>query len=260
MAAGDSVSRANDVVVVVSGPGPLSLVEAIDQWGRETRDTLRSATPSARDLQGLAADLSRLATHSRAIVRAAVGEQLLDREQGEGIDQALAESAAGWLEIAEHWTALHTAQPPTSWKISTSHALGQALIAVTRHGREWAASAVIAERVDLAAVMAAVRRAADVSRDVAERQNSLPDRLAASGQLFAPAAMLPPSVARLHARLRGKLVQTGVGDITDLAGRVRHPFDSALVAARLLDASARLELHRRQGIVPASGSIRLGCR
>jgi len=98
-----------------------------------------------------------------------------------------------------------------------------------------------AQRVDLIAVMAAVRRVADLSRDVAERQNALPERLAVSGQLFAPAAMLSPSVARLHARLHGDLVQAGVGDIKDLAGSVRERFDSARTAARLTDASQ----HRR---------------
>jgi hypothetical protein len=98
----------------------------IEQWSRQAHDTVRSATPSARDLQGLAADLARLATHSRALVRAAVGEKLIDHEQGERIDTALAESAAGWLEIAERWTGFHTAQPPTPSKIAASHALGQA--------------------------------------------------------------------------------------------------------------------------------------
>ncbi len=90
-----TASRANDVAVAVPrlDGGPLTLAEAIEQWGREARDTIRSTTPSARDLQGLAADLARLATHTRAIVRAAVGEKLIDHEQGQRVDKALAESA-----------------------------------------------------------------------------------------------------------------------------------------------------------------------
>jgi hypothetical protein len=236
-----TVSRADDVAVAALGRGPLTLEEVIEQWGREAHDTVRSAMPSARDLQGLAADLARVATHSRAIVRAAVGEKLIDHEQGERIDKALAESGAGWLEIAERWTGFHTAQPPTPSKIAASHALGQALIAITRDGREWADPAVVARRTDLVTALAAVRRAMDVARDVAERQSGLPESLAASGQLFAPAAMLAPSVGRLHARLYGSLVPAGVAGIMDLAGSVRRQPGPLRVASRLLDAPAAVK-------------------
>ncbi|MHB8187345.1 MAG: hypothetical protein ACYDDU_15000 [Dermatophilaceae bacterium] len=238
-----TASRADDVAVATPrlDGGPLTLAEAIEQWGREARDTVRSTTPSARDLQGLAADLARLATHSRAILRAAVGEKLIDDGQGQCIDKALAESAAGWLEIAERWTGFHTVQPPTPSKIAVSHALGQALIAVTRDGRQWADPADLAARVDLTAALAAVRRAMDVARDVVERQSGLPERLAESGHLFAPAALLAPSVERLHARLRPGLAPIGVGDATDLAGSVSRQPGTASVAARLLDATARVK-------------------
>jgi hypothetical protein len=235
-----TASRADDVAVAVPrlDGGPPTLAEAIEQWGREARDTIRSTTPSARDLQGLAADLARLATHSRAIVRAAVGEKLIDDGQGQCIDKALAESAVGWLEIAERWLRFHTAQPPTPSKIAVSHALGQALIAVTRDGREWADPAVLAARVDLTAALAAVRRAMDVARDVVERQSGLPERLAESGHLYAPTAMLAPSVEQLRARLRAGLAPTGVGDAADLVGSVSRQPGTTFVAARLLDATA----------------------
>jgi hypothetical protein len=82
-----TVSRADDVAVAVQCRGPLTLEEVIEQWSREARDTVRSATPSARDLQGLAAEVARLATHSRALVRAAVGEQLIEDEHGGRIDK-----------------------------------------------------------------------------------------------------------------------------------------------------------------------------
>jgi len=210
---------------------------------REARDTVRSTTPSARDLQGLAADLARLATHSRAIVRAAVEEGLIIPDHGRRLDPTLAESAAGWLEIARRWTGFHTAQPPTPSKIAVSHALGQALIAVTRDGREWAGPAVIAERVDLAAVLAAVRRAADVARDVVERQNALSEGLAASGQLFVPAAALAPSISRLRARLRGGLVPAGNDDLRKLVSGMRGRHDSTRLAAQLLTTTTHVS-HR----------------
>ena len=257
-----TASRADDVAVAVPrlDGGPLTLAEAIEQWCREARDTIRSTTPSARDLQGLAADLARLATHSRAIVRAAVGENLIDHEQGQRIDKALAESAAGWLEIAERWTGFHTAQPPTSSKIAVSHALGQALIAVTRDGREWAEPAIIAERVDLAAVLAAVRRAADVARDVAERQNALPESLVASGRLFVPAAALAPSIGSLHARLRGGLVPAGDDEIPKLVSGMRGHHEPTRLAARLLDATAREQPPWLAAHTRAARSSGLACR
>ena len=251
-----TVSRADDVAVAVPrvDGGPLTLAEAIEQWGREAKDTVRSTTPSARDLQGLAADLARLATHSRAIVRAAVGEKLIDHVQGQCIDKALAASAAGWLEIAERWTGFHTVQAPTPSKIAVSHALGQALMAVTRDGRKWADPAVLAARVDLTTVLAAVRRAMDVARDVAERQGGLPGRLAASGQLFAPATMLAPSVELLHARFRGRLAPTGVGDAADLVGSLSRQPGTTFVAARLLDATACAKPPPLAGHAPAARS------
>lgn len=129
-------------------------------------------------------------------------------------------------------------QPPTPSKIAVSHALGQALIAVTRDGREWADPAVIASRVDLTAALAAVRHAMDVARDVVEQQRGLPERLAESGHLFAPAAMLAPSIELLHARLRGRLAPTGVGDAADLVGSLSRQPGTTFVAARLLDATA----------------------
>ena len=164
-----------------------------------------------------------------------MGENLIDHEQGQRIDEALAESATGWLEIADRWTGFHTAQPPTPSKIVASHALGQALIAVTRDGREWAAPAVLATRVDLAAALAAVRRAMDVARDVVERQSGLPERLAESGHLYAPVAMLAPSVERLHARLRGGLVPAGDDDIPKLVSAMNGRSDSTHLTGRLLD-------------------------
>ena len=250
-----TVSRADDVAVVVLDPGPLTLEESIEWWGREARDTVRSATPSARDFQGLAADLARLATHSRAIVRAAVGTKLIGPEHEQRIDKALAESAAGWLEIAERWTGLHTATPPTPSKIAVSHALGQALIAVTRDGREWAKPRVVAERTDLVTTLAAVRRAMDVARDVAERQSGLPERLAASSQLFAPVTLLAPSVELLHARLCGDLVPAGVAEILDLARRAGRQPDPTCAASRLLDASACVTLPSSAACTPAASSI-----
>jgi len=57
-------SRADDVAVVSVQPGWLSLEDAVEVWGRQARDSVRAAHPSARDLQALAADLSRVATHS----------------------------------------------------------------------------------------------------------------------------------------------------------------------------------------------------
>jgi len=170
-----------------------------------------------------------------------VGEKVIDDEQGQGIDKALTDSAAGWLEIAERWTGFHTAQPPTPSKIAVSHALGQALIAVTRDGREWADPAVIASRVDLMAALVAVRRAMDVARDVVEQQRGLPERLAESGHLYAPVAMLAPSVEQLHARLRPGLAPADVGDATDLAGSVSRQPGPAFVVARLLDVTARVK-------------------
>ena len=83
-----------------------------------------------------------------------------------------------------------------------------------------------------------MRRAMDVARDVVERQSGLPERLAASGQLFAPATMLAPSLEQLHARLRGRLAPTVVGDAADLVGSLSRQPGTTFVAARLLDVTA----------------------
>lgn len=143
-------------------------------------------------------------------------------------------------------------QPPSPSKIAASHALGQALIALTRNGAEWAPPGAIAERVDLAATLRALRGAADISRDVAERQNALSERLAASGQLFAPAGTLSPSVTRLHARLHRDLVPAGSADIKDLAGSVRNSSPPLVSSHDCLTARFAGERHHRQRTRPVA--------
>ena len=207
------VSRADDVAVVSVRPGRWSLEDAIEVWGRQARDTAGSPTPSARDLQAVASDLSRVATHSRVIVAAGVDQNLVDPGRGRAVDEALASVAAGWLDVAQAWTGLHTAQPPTPSKIAASHSLGQALMAVTRDGRDWADPHVVGERIDVGRALAALRRAQDVGWDVAEAQPQIATRLADSGLLFAPAALTRPSLERLHARIRGDLVTVDRTDI-----------------------------------------------
>ncbi len=209
-------SRAHDVAVLSVHPGPLSLEDAVEVWGRHARETVRSTSPSARDLQAVGADLSRLATHSRVLVVAAVSQNVVDPARGRAVDASLGRLGAGWLDVAQAWTGLHTAQPPTPAKIAASHALGQALMAVTRDGRDWASPAVVTERIDVARALGAVRRALDVGREVAEEQPQLTTRLADSGLLYAPAALTAPSLERLHARVRGELVTAGRSDIEPL--------------------------------------------
>jgi len=211
-------SRADDVAVVSVQPGRVSLEDAVEVWGRRARQTVRSTSPSARDLQAVAADLSRIATHSRVLVAAAVSQNVLDPGRGRAIDATLGRLAAGWLDVAQAWTGLHTAQPPTPAKIAASHALGQSLMAVTRDGREWAAPALVGERIGVALALGAVRRALDVGRDVAEAQPQLTTRLADSGLLYAPAALTAPSLERLRARIRGDLVSVRGPDIDRLMG------------------------------------------
>ncbi len=209
-------SRADDVAVVSVHPGRLSLEDAVEIWGWHARETVRSTSPSARDLQAVAADLSRLATHSRVIVAAAVSQNVVDPAHGRAVDATLVRLAAGWLDVAQAWTGLHTAQPPTPAKIAASHALGQALMAVTRDSQDWATPGLVAERVEVARAMSAVRRALDVGRDVAEAQPHVTTRLADSGLLYVAAALAAPSLEHLRARIRGDLVIVGRSDVEPL--------------------------------------------
>jgi len=87
--------RADDVAVLSVQPGRLPLENAIELWGLQARDTVRSPSPSARDLQAVAADLSRLATHSRVIFRAAVAHNLVDPDRSRAAEEALVGVAAG---------------------------------------------------------------------------------------------------------------------------------------------------------------------
>jgi len=212
-----TAGRADDVAVLSVQPGRLPLEDAIELWALQARDTVRSPSPSARDLQAVAADLSRLATHSRVILRAAVAHNLVDPDRGRAAEQALVRVAAGWLDVAHSWSEFHTAQPPTPSKIAASHSLGQALMATTRHGQDWAQPDVVAERIDVGRALAALRRAQDVGADVAEAQPQIATRLADSGLLYAPAASTAPSLERLRARIRGELVIVGRTDIAALS-------------------------------------------
>ncbi len=107
-------------------------------------------------------------------------------------------------------------------------------MAVTRQGRDWADPAVVAQRVELPRALAAVRRAMDVAGDVADRQLGLPDRLADSSLMFAPAALLTPSLERLHARLHAGLVLVPARDVTALTNSMRAQIPPSRAAVRAL--------------------------
>jgi len=100
----DDRCRADDVAVVSIQPGRLSLEDAVEVWGRHARDTVRTTSPSARDLQAVAADLSRIATHSRVLVAAAVSQNVVDPARGLAVDASLVRLAAGWIDVAQAWT------------------------------------------------------------------------------------------------------------------------------------------------------------
>ncbi len=242
-------SRADDVAVLSIHPSQISLEDAVEEWNRHARDTVRSPSPSARDLQAVTADLSRIATHSRVLVAAAVTQKVVDPARGRAVDASLGRLAAGWLDVAQAWTGLHTAQPPTPAKIAASHALGQALMAVSRDGRDWATPAVVGERVDVARALSALRRALDVGRDVAEAQPQLTTRLVDSGLLYAPAALTAPSLERLRARIRGDLVTVGRPDIHRLAQAVNSQQRQARAAADVVGRPFVVREARR----PAAG-------
>jgi len=243
-----TAGRADDVAVLSVQPGRLPLEDAIELWGRQARDTVRSPSPSARDLQAVAADLSRLATHSRVILRAAVAHNLVDPDRGRAAEEALVRVAAGWLDVAHAWSEFHTAQPPTPSKIAASHSLGQALMATTRHGRDWAQPNVVAERIDVGRALAALRRAQDVGADAAEAQPQIATRLADSGLLYAPAASTAPSLERLRARIRGELVTVHRTDIAALSGTMNSQLSPTRTAAERLPPgfqTAKAPIHRQ---------------
>jgi hypothetical protein len=110
-----------------------------------------------------------------------MGQDLVCPGRGRALDRALAGVAAGWLDVAQAWTGLHTSQPATPTKIAASRSLGQALMASTRDGADWADRAVVARRMDVGRTLAALRRAPDVGRQLAEAQPQMATRLAASG-------------------------------------------------------------------------------
>lgn len=66
-------------------------------------------------------------------------------------------ATSGWLAVAAAWKPAAFPVPATPEKFAPSHALGGALIAVTRQGKQWATPEVVAVRI-VARAMAVVRR------------------------------------------------------------------------------------------------------
>ncbi len=226
-----TTGRADDIAAVTLGSQPVSLEEAVEVWGRQARDTVRAEHPSARDLQGLAGDLARLCAHSRVIVRTAVHEQLLEAGWAGAADTALREATSRWMTVAAAVSTLHTPSPATPQKIAISHAVGRALIAVTRQGNGWATPEVVACRVDVARALAVVRRGQDVAYDVGITAHDIPQTLATAGLLYVPKRLLTPSVANLGPRLQRGLAPAGPEDVKALT--------SAVGIARLSAGEAR---------------------
>ncbi|MGV1008091.1 MAG: hypothetical protein ACOYBY_05725 [Dermatophilaceae bacterium] len=231
-----TTGRADDVAAVTLGSQPVSLEEVVEVWGRQARETVRAEHPSARDLQGLSGDLARLAAHSRVIVRAAVHEQLLDPDRALAVDTVLGEATGGWLTVSAAWSPLHTPSPATPEKIAASHALGRALIAVTREGKQWATPEVVAARVDVIRAMAVIRRGQDVAYDVALTLDELLPGLTQRARLFVPKRLLAPGIANLTTRQQPGLAPAGTDEVRTLTSAVR--------STRLSAGEARATLHR----------------
>ena len=155
-------------------------------------------------MQAVAADLSRISSHSRVLVTAAAEQRIIPASQRAPICQALTSAALAWVRVAEAWTGRHTATPAAPSKIATSHALGRALMDITRDGNSWATTQTVAARVDLHRALGAVRRAHDVGTEAAEHQPQVLQALVHSGVLFVPARSVSTTVERLKTRGRGE--------------------------------------------------------
>lgn len=131
---------------------------------------------------------------------------------GRALDVTLGRATLRWLDATKTWEGLHTPAGATPAKVAASHALARALAAVTRDGKEWAAWATVAQRLDPDRALRVVRRGQDVARETAAQQWPRAYEIVQSGLLFVAPSRAPATVEKLHARRHHRLLPAGADE------------------------------------------------
>jgi hypothetical protein len=162
------------------------------EWEVTAMRVVYSQPPCVRDLAGVAHAEQAVLMYTMVILNATARASVIDPGDFDLlIRPRLQEAQAAWGDVATRWPAqMTTPAPPSLAGVQASAQLHEALGEITREGNTWATPTLIARRVALAEVAAALRDAAMASVNRAERFAELPAELAEAGQLRAPARLL----------------------------------------------------------------------
>ncbi len=138
------------------------------------------------------------------------------------------------------WGSVTTAMPPSHEYVTAARELHVALTEATHDGLHARDINVMTKSLDIGQALADLRYAANDVADLTRDVQHLPDQLARSGLLFAPASKLTPSVERLHERAAGKYVAVLPDEVPGLvtvakaaqigSGLAAHALERAIIA------------------------------
>ena len=218
---------------------PLSLNERLEsglrQWVTAARAELNRTVPSTDVIRNVMNQGIHLYAVSDRLLEAFefTSEPFSDTPAGaRGALHAAMESMG---KADRLWGSVTTAMPPSHEYVAAARELHVALTETTHGGPHARDINEITKNLDIGQALADLRYAAQDVADLARDVQHLPDQLARSGLLFAPAAKLTPSVERLHERAAGRYVSVLQDELPELASTARSAAMRTETAARTLD-------------------------
>lgn len=213
----------HEVGVTHAQAAPAGPVRGLDvvvaEWARTSETEVRAAVPSVDSLR----TLTRQGTHLLATIEelACAG----DTRSWAGQDPTgLREAVTALIDVDQAWPAgASTLTRPAHAFVDASRALHEALEPI----RLGAAGLDGADRD--AALAGLLRATSYLSRQLISVR-TLPERLACSGLLFAPARSLTPASDRLSERKHGRHIPATLNDISDLMHAWHEAVDRFLQA------------------------------
>lgn len=255
----ERAGRYEDVAALA--PGELSLDGAIAQWVKASVGALTSPhRVTGTALQVAAGDAMILTAAAGAVCNTAAHLGYVDAEAAARALAALAPVHAAWRGPTRWLTTVRLDGARDKEQTDASHLLRQVITDTLRHDRDWLPAEAMADRLDVPALMATMRRGMHAAGNVALAHfQAIENLVRGRGQLWIAANAVTQSAfwgpATIEAACRRGWVPMPRGEPVgvDLLAAAREALTHTTVALAALDATAAASPTKGSG---SAGALR----